>query len=699
MDVEEQLRAKIEELNRDRAFLEEENRALAIRAEGVEILSKMLEHTQKEANELRGKLATRLADDGSGMAQAKAQASNGGSFEKSRSEGDISLDVSPWNTVDTSAMDEIQKELCSLLQRNKDLAMQLEATLQEQEGISGDDQALVEQLNRLKAELEKYQVPSKLRDEANRLKNKLTDIAVRRGTTCGKLQKEIDSVKLKLRDIENRISPYKTDTTSDFRNDCNIPQIFNPQSKLSDPFSLEFTEMITDELSNKDAPRGLPAVKPRQDVKEMKDIIEMLRVESTELKKQIDELKAEKVEIIKVNHSWDARYKKLQELFKKEIKERDSSYHKLQRELSFEHKNAHASVKDLLEQKDKHIEDQSKQIRELQEELTKVRSEGFRVDPEQIPRELEAKYKQAKKLFFEQKREKEITMKREEAALEECQMLRDAVDILERESKALVSRNRTLTEEIQRLTIVIGAASPGQSRSSPPSFMDPGNQGLGRQRSVVSEEQIEVLKQQIAIYAEDFNSEREEKEKIAEQVKRVTAKLRETEKKCRSLENELKIKEERLRTTRYGERYQPLDIYDDLLGPGYANVVRKPASQLQEYKSPEEARNFQEYRQLLEDKYRINERMTELENRGSDRFSPRRQDYYGNMMLVGRDPTQLGMMEQNNERESSSEMYVNGHVVKDGGKLPLGKSRSFEGLSEFGGFGIETGNFRNGILN
>ena len=46
--------------------------------------------------------------------------------------------------------------------------------------MSADDQALVEQLNRLKAELEKYQVPSKLRDEANRLKNKLTDIAVRR---------------------------------------------------------------------------------------------------------------------------------------------------------------------------------------------------------------------------------------------------------------------------------------------------------------------------------------------------------------------------------------------------------------------------------------------------------------------------------------------------------------------------------------
>ena len=65
----------------------------------------MLEQTQKEANELRGKLATRLADDGGGMAQAKAQASNGGSLEKSRSEGDISLDVSPWNTVDTSAME------------------------------------------------------------------------------------------------------------------------------------------------------------------------------------------------------------------------------------------------------------------------------------------------------------------------------------------------------------------------------------------------------------------------------------------------------------------------------------------------------------------------------------------------------------------------------------------------------------------
>ena len=41
--------------------------------------------------------------------------------------------------------------------------------------------------------------------------------------------------------------------------------------------------------------------------------------------------------------------------------------------------------------------------------------------------------------------------------------------------------------------------------------------------SIVSEEQIEVLKQQLAVYAEDFNTERAEKEKIMEE----NAKLKE----------------------------------------------------------------------------------------------------------------------------------------------------------------------------
>ena len=55
---------------------------------------------------------------------------------------------------------------------------------------------------------------------------------------------------------------------------------------------------------------------------------------------------------------------------------------------------------------------------------------------------------------------------------------------------------------------------------------------LRRQSSIISTEQIEVLKQQIAIYAEDFKSENLEKEKLAEEVKRLKSRVREAEREA-----------------------------------------------------------------------------------------------------------------------------------------------------------------------
>ena len=75
-----------------------------------------------------------------------------------------------------------------MLAKNKELTSRLEATLKEQARFNGDDGVLVEHLNRLKLELDQYQSrshgqgdwPRKLRDEADRLKTKLTNIAIQR---------------------------------------------------------------------------------------------------------------------------------------------------------------------------------------------------------------------------------------------------------------------------------------------------------------------------------------------------------------------------------------------------------------------------------------------------------------------------------------------------------------------------------------
>lgn len=79
-------------------------------------------------------------------------------------------------------------ELKFLLDKNKELTRELEEALKDTAKLDGDDEVFVEHLNCLKVELDLYNYrlqgqgdwPRKLRDEAQRLKTKLTDIAAHR---------------------------------------------------------------------------------------------------------------------------------------------------------------------------------------------------------------------------------------------------------------------------------------------------------------------------------------------------------------------------------------------------------------------------------------------------------------------------------------------------------------------------------------
>ena len=84
-----------------------------------------------------------------------------------------------------------------------------------------------------------------------------------------------------------------------------------------------------------------------------------------DLKHSNELLKAERDELIRVNHKWDAQYRKLEEYYKKlfeEMRNKNDSFHKLQRRLSQEHSHSHRLMKDLLDQKDTTIEEQSMKI-------------------------------------------------------------------------------------------------------------------------------------------------------------------------------------------------------------------------------------------------------------------------------------------------------------------------------------------------
>ena len=113
--------------------------------------------------------------------------------------------------------------------------------------------------------------------------------------------------------------------------------------------------------------------------------------------------------------------------------------------------------------------------------------------------------------------------------MQENQVLKDAVEVLERETKSLNARNRMLEGEIERLAVLVEQPQERRHRSSPASLSLQDEPPFGRPMSRASEEQIEVLKQQISIYVEDFNTEKQEKEKLIEEVKRLKIKLKEAQ--------------------------------------------------------------------------------------------------------------------------------------------------------------------------
>lgn len=115
-----------------------------------------------------------------------------------------------------------------------------------------------------------------------------------------------------------------------------------------------------------------------------------------------------------MNHDWDTQYRKLQEYLKKEIKGKDESLQKLQRELSQEHQQAHGSVKELLGHKDATIADQALKIRNLKEELDRVTLEHMVNAQKRVESAIDFKYQNAKRMYFELKKENDLLKRREE---------------------------------------------------------------------------------------------------------------------------------------------------------------------------------------------------------------------------------------------------------------------------------------------
>eukprot|EP00794_Sanderia_malayensis_P011897 gene11897-13131_t len=593
-----------------------------------------------------------------------------------------STEKSSWTVMQEIRNKERADDIERLRKRNDELTTKVKSFLHELS--SGDGRNVdSESFRTLRRQLEEYKQLSSVQvssdavaffgDEAQRLSTELSNRGIQKTARLGKSQNEIDVLNPELKALELRKN--KDDDTQNYQRSLSAPV-----TPIDDLLKYPFDSF--DELCAREKPllfdQQPPVVKPRTDNKELVELKNenaKLVKALADIKSQIEYLESEKTEMVKVNHAWDAQYRKLQEHMKSELQTKDKTFHALQKQLSQEHKDhSRADYNRLLEQKDLIIEEQAAKIRALKEELGKARLDSMRYMQNQYENDMEQRYQRAKKLFQDQKKENEIVLKREQALGEECQMLKDAVEVLERQLHKLSSRNKMLETELQRLASLVENFAAGKQESVQSGYVpaslltNEGSTGVRQQHSLVSAEEIEVLKQQISIYTEDFNSEKEEKEKLQTENKRLKERLHNSERETEEWKRQMQIiesdfrleREERLNLEKAKQQADPFLAGRDELAAHVWGAPSQPG--------PDLFRQYHEYCRLIIAKDKMNKRIAELEQRGVDKLLQEQQQ---RDLFVGQRNAAYIPRAQNlrpaatPEQQSEERMFFGGDVVKD----------------------------------
>lgn len=525
---------KFVSLQREIAKLKQENKVLHIRAQGVEVLGKVLQDSQESNAKLKEEvkeLKTHL--DQRGIDTALGDISVGTSInDDSRStlidHGERyyssmlgrSLQSQEYVNVTTaSGPQSLPAEFSSMLCGDfhiKELRDEFEQIGTELDQIQRGTQKLRENVKQLPDDGREVELMGKLECLNSKLQEYIKEARTRE-TLSSALITEEEKLKMKLAEIEAEQASHENvvhqlkDKLDESREEMEQLQdeiklfkdaVFvqreqaSPFGDRNEPLSISSRKSASRSLSDE----GSIFAKTPLSQSDPKDCVTcgQLKRQNDELQRQLLVAKAEKEEALKlkeevldVNYKWDEQYKLL----------------------------VAASKKD--------TDDLKKQI-----EMLKSGSNGHFTGA-----------------LLSEKKELEDRCKQLESEIQEKQLEINGLQLLLRNKpmhSPLAPQHSSMEQPPSRLSL-LGAAAPRPGPPSEGSPSWPGTAALGHQIPAEVVDQIEVLKQQLRVYADDFATEREDRERNQAEKEKLKEELDAVKEQLHALEQQLQLYEEDFR--------------------------------------------------------------------------------------------------------------------------------------------------------
>ncbi|XP_022807973.1 TNFAIP3-interacting protein 1-like [Stylophora pistillata] len=521
-------------LQREIAKLKQENKVLHIRAQGVEVLGKVLQDSQESNSKLKEEvreLKTHL--DQRGFDAALADISVGTSInDDSQSSiidhgeryyssmvGRSSQRPDYINVTTVSGPQSLPAEFSSMLcgdfhikelrdefeQIGTELDQIQRGTQKLRENVKhlpddGREVELMSKLERLNSKLQEYIKEARTREtlssalitEEEKLKTKLAEIEAEQAShenVVHQLKDKLDESREEMEQLQDEIKLFK-DAVFVQREQA------SPFGDRNEPLSISSRKSASRSLSDE----GSIFAKTPLSQSDPKDCVTcgQLKRQNDELQRQLLVAKAEKEEALKlkeevldVNYKWDEQYKLLVAASKK-----DTDDLKKQIEMLKSGSNGHFTGALLSEKKG--LEDRCKQL---------------------------------------------------ESEIQEKQLEINGLQLLMRNKpmySPLAPQNSSMEEPPSRLSL-LGATAPRPGPPSEGSPSWPGTTALGHQIPAEVLDQIEVLKQQLRVYADDFATEREDRERNQAEKEKLKEELDAVKEQLHALEQQLQLYEEDFR--------------------------------------------------------------------------------------------------------------------------------------------------------
>lgn len=450
--------------------------------------------------------------------------------------------------------------------------------------------------------------------------------------------------------MENNAS--KAESTNDgdahmLHKASSVPHLHSPNSKLLKPNQTSSPRRKKTSEAN-----GIP------DPVMFNDLLH----ENQMLKDKIAKDEEGRKKIVSINHAWDAQYNLLTQKYTalegeaaqaqveqnavivnkdKEIAARDKKIARLTKKIEvFINGCDDKDDKPLWEQVDENEGGASSAVEDTKK-TKEVRKDEFS-ESLILMEQILAQEKEDKKMAVHQAKD----LKRR------CQYLENA---LHQQTK----QSLYLQTELQRLTGVIEKSHENKKKHST-------HESSPRMTSTNTDfegdelKEVELLKQQLQVYAEDFNAEKEDKQKIIEENEELKKKFTRFTEEKEHLLRQLQIYEEDF----YREREKRINL---MRRNGNSTPVREeyptPRHQTPLSSQPEDdpQQRWKEYCCLVVEKEQLSDRITELESQGVTRYNGRHQPVaYPHYLPRGR-------AQPSNQSSANSDIshFYSGSVVRD----------------------------------